>query len=113
MPQSHYRPGARAASGSACAKLGAHAFTAPSLQGQRTAACIGKGVAKKAGQRQARALQEAIQAGMARAKGGKKKRQQAAAPAGGRPKSAGGEGLQELGGTFRNGVLKMKSPQRK
>ena len=52
------------------ARLGAKADIAP-----RTAASLGKGMAKMAAKRQARALEEAIETGMVQRKGlGKKKR---------------------------------------
>ncbi|KXZ56751.1 hypothetical protein GPECTOR_1g677 [Gonium pectorale] len=78
------------------ARVGAKADTAP-----RTALSIGKGMAKMASKRQARALEEAIETGMVQRKGlGKKKR---ALQAKNRDR-----GLMEAGPSFRNGVLRVK-----
>ncbi|WIA12790.1 hypothetical protein OEZ85_006421 [Tetradesmus obliquus] len=77
------------------ARLGAAADKAP-----RTPASLGIGMAKKAKQREAAALQEAIAAGMVQAKGrGAKAR---ALKAKQRDK-----GLMEAGPGFRNGVLRL------
>lgn len=83
------------------------AFVNVHMQGQRTAARIGKGVAKKRAERDARATQEAIAAGMLKRKGlGRKKRDEAKM----KGRKPGDSGLQELSGSFRNGVLKIAKP---
>lgn len=66
----------------------------------RIPASIGIGMAKKKAEREARALEEAIAAGMVKRKGmgNKKKREQ---------KANIDRGLAEDGGAFRNGVLKV------
>lgn len=75
-------------------------------KGQRMSAQIGKGLSKKRGVREERALQEAIEAGMVSKKGrGKAKR---AAAEAGRDK-----GLMELGGSYRNGMLRVKGLNKK
>ncbi|GIL73017.1 hypothetical protein Vretimale_4653 [Volvox reticuliferus] len=78
------------------ARLGAKADTAP-----RTAASIGKGMAKTAAKRQARALEEAIESGMVQRKGLNKKKR--AWKAKNRDR-----GLMEAGPSFKNGVLRIK-----
>ncbi|KAG2442548.1 hypothetical protein HXX76_002634 [Chlamydomonas incerta] len=78
------------------ARVGAKADTAP-----RTALSIGKGMAQVAAKRQARALEEAIEAGMVSRKGlGKKKRATAAKNR--------DRGLMEAGPSFKNGILRVK-----
>eukprot|EP00878_Enallax_costatus_P034305 GHUV01038028.1.p1 GENE.GHUV01038028.1~~GHUV01038028.1.p1 ORF type:complete len:264 (+),score=91.03 GHUV01038028.1:54-845(+) len=86
---------AKAWKASMLARLGASVDKAP-----RTPAKIGLGMAKKAKQREAVALQEAIAAGMVKAKGrGKKIRAEKAKQR--------DKGLMEAGPGFRNGVLKL------
>lgn len=83
------------------AKLGASADKAP-----RMAARIGQGVARKAKEREAKAAQEAIEAGMlSRQELAKKRRVAERAKAGG----SGGvdTGLQEAGRGFKGGVLRI------
>eukprot|EP00775_Hariotina_reticulata_P012645 gene12645-12773_t len=81
------------------AKLGASADKAP-----RTPAKIGLGMASKAKQREAAALQEAIAAGMIKAKGrGKKLRAQ--------KEKQREKGLMEAGPGFKNGVLRLRQPR--
>lgn len=77
------------------AKLGAAADKRP-----RIPAKMGLGMAKKAKQREAVALQEAIAAGMVKAKGrGKKQRAEKAKQR--------DKGLMEAGPGFKNGVLRL------
>lgn len=79
-------------------QLGARAAAGP-----RISARIGLGMAKKAAQREARALEEAVATGMVKQKGaGKKKR---------REKAAGlDRGLNEDRGAFRGGVMRVRPP---
>ncbi|GFR41046.1 hypothetical protein Agub_g1480 [Astrephomene gubernaculifera] len=94
------KKGAKAYKARMLARLGAKADTAP-----RTAASIGKGMARVAAKRQARALEEAIETGMVQRKGmGKKKRAD-------RAKNR-DRGLMEAGPGFKNGVLRVKPLQK-
>ncbi|KAG1681628.1 hypothetical protein FOA52_014137 [Chlamydomonas sp. UWO 241] len=80
-------------------RLGAKADKAP-----RTNAKIGQGMAKKQGQRDARALAEQIATGHVRVKGTGKKKQATRAKDRDR-------GLMEAGPGFRGGVLKVRKPK--
>ncbi|PSC74910.1 hypothetical protein C2E20_1892 [Micractinium conductrix] len=80
------------------ARLGAKAEARP-----RIPASIGLGMAKKQAQREARALEEGIAAGMIQQKGlGKKKRREKAGQM--------DRGLNEDRGSFRPGIMRVKSP---
>ncbi|KAI3429512.1 hypothetical protein D9Q98_005601 [Chlorella vulgaris] len=79
-------------------RMGAKAAARP-----RVPASIAIGMAKKQAQRDDRALQEGIAAGMIQAKGlGKKKRREKSRQL--------DKGLNEDGGAFRSGVLRVKAP---
>lgn len=85
-------------------QLGAAAAKAP-----RVAACIGKGMAKKSKERDAAALEAAIETGMMERKGlGKKRARDKLAAAGGIDR-----GLNEDQGAYRNGVLRVRKPPSK